>query len=204
MSKKLLPSSIVSGQTESDDLVYQLRRLNTVKQLIKLAKATPAFNIDFDETESELSSLSMIASKMLSKGDMAVGLGGSAKAVARIRLRVQASRDRATQILNEMRTVHAVSKEFHRAGSVWLRQRKSVRAYAQATQNEIIAETLSVITTTSERSSVSIEQATTVIFNLDAKTRALDTWLSIWREYRYTSGTPPGAMASGARARRNV
>ncbi len=203
MSKTPRPSSIVSGQTEADDLVYKLRRLTTVRELLKLAKSNPAFNVDFDDTAAELSQLSAVASKLMSKGDMSVSLGG-AKTIARVRLKVQASRDRATQILNDMRTVHSVSKEFARAGSVWLRQRKSVRAYAQATQNEIIAETLSMITTASERSAVTIDIATTVIFNLDAKTRALDTWLSIWKEYRYTSGTQPGALAGGARPRRNA
>jgi hypothetical protein len=184
----------VSGQTRRDDVAEHLRQDAVLVQLRRMTKKHPVFQTDFDAVQSELTVINMRSNKLFREKTLALGSRSSLELIAQARLRIQAERDRCVEILNEMRTVNTLSDELYTTGSSYIRQQPMMKGFTADATSNIIDVALRELTSCWNNSELIIAQGQEVTRNLDAKTRALDTWLGIYREYVFVSGSQAGSQ----------
>lgn len=185
----------MAGQTVLDDVSAELRQEAVMRMLRKSFKRAAIFSVDFDAIGEELREMSRALSKLFRKQGLQLGDKISLSSAARARQRVQAYRDRATEIGSELREIQAKAYPLYNAGSVYIKQSPLVRRFSIGAVDDIIAVTLQEISGFIDRTDYLLEDVKSVLANLDAQTRTIDSWTWMHREFVFMSGSSIGSQS---------
>lgn len=188
------PSSTVAGLTVADDAVDELRADPVVKAVLKSFKKNAQFSVNFDAIHAELREITK-TSKSFAPGKIQLNDLTSLKHAAKMRVFTQAQRDRVTEICNEMRSLHAKSHDVWMATTAYIRQSEVLSKFYASAVDPIIYAALREVAVFVDRAESMIDEAMAVIYNLDARTRTIDDWVNINKQYVYMSGMQPGTQS---------
>lgn len=171
--------SVLSRLASKISIVEKYRDDVTVQALITSFKRRKRYAFDPEVLFTELRQIE------IDTGFGAFTLEGTSgiEEANEARTKVRGARSRVVTMSQWLRDVHLGASRVLRVGSVWLRTQEDMRALPAKLSDDVVILTLREIYEVVESTKVIQEQVKEALVSIDDKSRSLDAWFNLHKQY---------------------
>lgn len=181
MSSEL--ESAARSLREGTRVVVELRELVLIQQLLKAFRSSKRFQIEEDVLLDELKT---IADDAIVKSLRLDGTDGLKEAAA-LRFAVQGARDRIVAMAQELRAVLLTAHRAYRTGLVYLRQQPQMVGLTAKAADDMAMLVLAEVSEFVQVVERLLVETKELLANIDDRSRTLDSWFAIHKQYVFMS-----------------